>query len=305
MDPRALRRILVGLRSGLRGLWAAPLVLLTSVSTMAGGLLVLAGYLLVVQNLREVLTHFGDELRLVAFVSPAHDLDAQAAQDLAGRVGGFEGIARVRWIPPAAALERLREELGRDAGILEGLERNPLPGSLELEVAESARSPETLRNLVAMIAAEPEIEEVRYGEDWVESYARLVRVAEWLGLGLGVALVGVLGAIVAGTVRLTVHARADEIQIQRLVGASGLFVRLPFYLEGAIQGAGAATIALLALYGLWTVGLPLLGDPLQLVLGRVSPSFFGPGSVVLLLLLGTGLGLGGAMLSLVNLEESP
>ena len=298
MDPRALRRILVGLRSGLRGLRAAPLVFVTSVSTMAG-------YLLIVQNLREVLTHFGDELRLVAFVSPAHDLDAVGAQDLAKRVGGFEGIAEVRWVPPAAALERLRRELGRDAGILEGLERNPLPGSLELEVAESARAPETLRNLVAMIGAEPEIEEVRYGEDWVESYARLVGIAEWLGLGLGVALVGVLGAMVAGTVRLTVHARADEIQIQRLVGASGLFVRLPFYLEGAIQGAGAAGLALLALYGLWTIGLPLLGNPLQLVLGRVAPSFFGAGQVVLLLVLGTGMGLCGAVISLLNLEEAP
>jgi cell division transport system permease protein len=305
MDSRGLRRVLVGLRSGLRGVRSTPLVFAASVSTMAGGLLVLAGYLLVVQNLRDVLTVFGDELRLVAFLTPGESLAPAAADELAERVGGFDGVAEVHWVPPDTALERLRMELGPDSGILEGLERNPLPGSLELEIAESRRKPEELRTLVALIGAEPEIEEVRYGEDWVEGYTRVVRMAEWLGLALTVALVVILGAISAGTVRLTVHARADEIQIQRLVGAGGLFVRLPFCLEGALQGGVAAALALLALYGLWALGLPVVGEPLEFLLGQVTPRFFGAGQVVLLLLLGTGLGLGGAVVSLLNLEEAP
>ncbi len=305
MDPRGLRRVWVGLRGGLRGVRATPLVFAASVSTMAGGLLVLAGYLLVVQNLREVLVRYGDDLSLVAFLPAGESPEPGAAERLLERVGGFQGVAGVRYVPADRALERLRADLGPDASILDGLDRNPLPASLEIEVTEDRRDPEKLRTLVALIGAEPEIDEVRYGEDWVEGYARVVRLAEWLGLGLGLALVGILGAIVAGTVRLTVHARADEIQIQRLVGASGLFVRLPFYLEGALQGVVSAALALLALYGLWALGLSFLGEPLEFLLGTASARFLGAGQLASLLFRGVGLGGGGAMASLLTLEDSP
>ena len=152
---------------------------------------------------------------------------------------------------------------------------------------------------------EPEIAEVRYGEDWVAAYSRVVRVAEWIGLWLGGFLVLILGAIVAGTIRLTVHSRADEIQIQRLVGAGSLFVRLPFYFEGAVQGGVAAGLSLSLLYGRWRLRLPLLGEPLRFLLGRPVPDFFGPLGVASLLFLGVALGVSGAVLSLLRLEEQP
>jgi cell division transport system permease protein len=113
----------------------------------------------------------------------------------------------------------------------------------------------------------------------------------------------VLFAIASATIRLAVHARADEIQIQRLVGAGASFIRLPFYLEGALQGGLAAGVALALLYGLYRLGLPLLREPLAYLLGQSQPSFFGAGAIVGLAALGVALGLGGAALSLVRLEE--
>ena len=136
-----------------------------------------------------------------------------------------------------------------------------------------------------------------------EGYARLVRIVEWVGAGLGAFLLLVLGAIVASTVRLSLHARADEIQIQRLVGAGGWFVRLPFCLEGALQGLLAAAFALLVLRGTFALGLPLLGDALAWALGGRPAVFFGAGEAAALVALGVLLGLGGALASLVNLDE--
>jgi cell division transport system permease protein len=106
-------------------------------------------------------------------------------------------------------------------------------------------------------------------------------------------------------VRLAVYARADEIQIQRLVGGGSLLVRLPFYLEGALQGAIGAAAALGVLYLVFSSALPAAGEALQLLLGRASPEFFGPGEISALILLGAGLGVGGSVLSLVRLEDSP
>jgi cell division transport system permease protein len=202
-------------------------------------------------------------------------------------------------------MARLRSDLGEDADVLDGMAKNPLPGSFELVVAASHREPAELRALAAKVGALAGIGEVRFGEAWVEGYARVVRMVEWLGVGLGAFLVLVLGAIVSATVRLSLHARADEIQIQRLVGAGGLFVRLPFYLEGALQGGLAALAALLLLRGIYALGMPLLGDALGWLVGAQALVFFGPGEALGLFALGVGLGVGGALMSLFSLEDRP
>lgn len=305
MRGRATRRLVTAGRNGLRGFWAAPLVSAVSISTMAAGLLVLGAYLLFVGNMRSVLEEFGSDIRLVAFTPEGAELPPEGAAALARDLVGVTGVAAVRFVSSDEALERLRGELGGDAAILEGLERNPLPASFELEIEAGGRSPAALEAIAQSIGQLRGIAEVRYGEEWVESYALFVRVAEWLGLGLGVFLAIVLGAIVSGTVRLTVHARSDEIQIQRLVGAGGLFIRLPFYLEGGLQGGTAAGLAILLLYGVWSLGLPIVVEPLEFLLGPRAPEFFGPAQVLTLVLFGVGLGCAGAIVSLLRLEERP
>ena len=305
MDRHRLRRLMSALRSGIRGIRATPLIFALSVSSMAAGLLLLGTYLLVVQNMRAVIERFGHELRVVAFLKPSVRPEPASLDALRARFEALDGVSRVRFVSKGQALENLRADLGREASILEGLERNPLPASFEIELASESRSPGAVGALAARIAESEEIDEVRYGEDWVQGYARILRAVVWLGAGLGAFLMLLLGTIVAGTVRLALYARTDEIQIQRLVGAGGLFVRLPFYLEGALQGAVAAAVALAVLYGLFQLGLPIVGDLLAFMLGRSAPAFFGAGEIALLFVMGVGLGLGGAVLSLLRLEEAP
>jgi len=305
IDIRSVRRLGVSLRAGLRGARERPLVFALSVATMAAGLLVLGTYLLIVANLRGVLERVGADLRLVAFTSAGADAVPESVAALGEKLRALPGVSDLHYVTPDQAMERLRGDLGDDAAVLDGMARNPLPGSFELVVAPEQREPAELRALAAGAAAIPGVSEVRFGEAWVEGYARVVRMVEWLGAGLGAFLVLVLGAIVAGTVRLSLHARADEIQIQRLVGAGGLFVRLPFYLEGALQGGIAALAALLILRALYALGMPLLGDALGWLVGAQTLVFFGPGEAAGLVALGVGLGLGGALMSLFNLEDGP
>ena len=303
MDVRMSRRIRAALRAGARGAAERPAVFLLAVVTMSAGLLVLGAYLLVVANLRGVLARAGADLRLVAFT----DLRGPAADEkvaaLAERIRALDGVGDVKYVAPAEALERLRADLGADAGVLQGLERNPLPGSFEIAPPTGARDPAALRALAQKLETLPGVGEVRWGEPWVEGYAKVVRIAEWVGVGLAAFLLVVLGAIVSSTVRLSLHARADEIQIQRLVGAGGWFVRLPFCLEGALQGMLAAVLALALLRGAFAAGLPLLGDALSWVLGGRPAVFFGTAESAALVGLGVALGLAGALASLVNLDE--
>ena len=304
MNGRTARRLFTALRSGLRGIRATPLVFAASVGTMAAGLLLLGVFLLVVENMRAVVERFGHELRVVAFLHDGDGSDPAALESLRTRAAALPGAASVEYVSPEAALERLRADLGGDAEILDGLDRNPLPAALEVEVLPGKRAPEQVQDLATALAALPEVDDVRYGSDWVEGYARVLSAIEWGGAILAVFLLLVLGAIVAGTVQLAIYAREEEIEILRLVGASGWFVRLPFYLEGALQGAVAAAVAVGLLYSLLALGLPWIREPLALLLGRAEPAFFGAFEVALLLLVGVGLGVGGAMMALVQLDRS-
>jgi cell division transport system permease protein len=304
IDRRSLRRGWAALRSGVHGVRAAPGMFALSIATMAAGLLLLAAFLLVVRNMRTVLSSFGDDVRVIAYLAPPEAPDRARAEQLQRQLSALPGVAAVRFVPPDQALARLRADLGDQSDVLDGLESNPLPASFELEPEPALRDPALLGALVERVRGVPGLSDVRYGRDWIDGYARLVRAGEALGAVLGGLLALLLASITAGTVRLAVYARADEIQIQRLVGASGSFVRLPFYLEGALQGGLAAALALGALYLLYTLGLPLLREPLAWLLGPRQLAFFGRGELIALVGLGLALGLGGAVMSLLRLEES-
>lgn len=304
MEVADARRLSTALRSGLRGVRVAPLVFGLSVGTMSAGLLLLASYLLVLHNMRSVLDHVSEGLRVVAYLAPGATRDAEAAGALRASLEALAGVEAVAYVSPEAAMTDLRRQLGDDADVLEGLPGNPLPAAYELSIAPELRSPAALRDLARRVSALPDVQDVRYGEDWVEGFTRVLSLLEWIGLTLAAFLVLVLGAVVGGTIRLAVYARSDEIQIQRLVGAGSLFVRLPFYLEGALQGALAAGLALGALYALFRVGLPLLREPIEFLLGRAELVFFGPLELAGVFALSIALGVGGAVLSLVRIEES-
>ena len=303
MEAQGVRRLLSACRSGLRGIRATPLIFALSVSTMAAGLLLLGTYMLVLQNMRQVIDRFGHGLSMVIFLEPAAATEPAIRERLSTRFQALDGVSAVRFVSKVDALELLRGDLGQEASILDDLEANPLPASFEIDFDLQNRSPDAVRELAAALGQVAGVEEVRYGADWVEGYARVLRAVEWLGVALGIFLIVILGTIVSGTVRLAVHSRADEIEIQRLVGAGALFVRLPFYLEGALQGTAAAVLALGVLFGLFQLGLPIVGDLLSFLLGRSRPEFLSLGEITFLLILGVGLGIGGAMVSLLRLEK--
>jgi cell division transport system permease protein len=303
-SSRTMRRITTGIRSGLRGMRSAPLVFFISVSTMAIGLLLLGAFMLVVQNMRGTLERVGDEFSVVAFLPVGVEPTPSEVAGVRKRLEGLQGVAKATYVSRAEALERLRSDLGKDSTILEELVDNPLPASFELVLATNSRTPDAVRDVAAAARNVEGIDDARYGEAWVEGYSKILVGLGFVGLAFGSALALALGVIIAGTVRLAVYARADEIQIQRLVGAGALYVRLPFYVQAVIQGAIGAVVAVLLLYGLFRSGLPFLSDPIQFLIGRAVPTFFGPIGVLSLIGIGISLGLLSAVVSLLRVEES-
>ncbi|MDQ3242494.1 MAG: FtsX-like permease family protein, partial [Gemmatimonadota bacterium] len=124
------------------------------------------------------------------------------------------------------------------------------------------------------------VDDVRYGEEWVAKLYQLRTIAAGTGLGLGVAFAFVAIIIIGTTIRVSVMARAREISIMRLVGATDGFVRAPFLIDGFVKGILGGLLALLLTWLLYRaidtrfVSLVFF-DPRLVVIGIVSGALIG------------------------------
>jgi cell division transport system permease protein len=157
------------------------------------------------------------------------------------------GVAAVRYVSPEEAWEEFTAEMSGE-GLLEEVGENPLPASFEIEVRPDQRELAGIERIAAEVGGWEEVDEVSYGGSWVSQLDRLARQLLWLDIGVGIAVALAVVAVVANTIKLTVLAKRDMIEIMKMVGASEWFIRLPFLYEGAIQALGASLVSLGVLY---------------------------------------------------------
>jgi len=119
-----------------------------------------------------------------------------------------------------------------------------LPASIDIRMREGHRDPETVKMIAGRIKSFEFVDDVRYGEDWVDKLYRIRNVATATGLVLGLAFAGVAVIIIGATIRMAVMARAREISIMRLVGATDAFIRRPFLIDGFLKGILGGLLAL-------------------------------------------------------------
>ena len=297
----SLHRLLHFLRAALRGLRASPLTSAVSVTTIALAVIPLGGLLVVTGNMHDLLDRAGRERHVTAFLDPA--LAESQEEAIAGRAAALPGVERVELVTRSAALERFRERMGGSA-LLDALEDNPLPASLEITLSDDDRDAETAAAVKSAVGRLEGIEDVAGGEAWVEGYARALTLVRSAGVGLGAVLALATLLIVANTIRLAVYARRDELEILALVGASRSFMRVPFVIEGVLQGALGGAIGVVLLYVVFRAALPQIGDALELFLGWSDPAFLSAQRIALLVGGGAAFGMAGAALAVARTRVS-
>jgi cell division transport system permease protein len=197
----------------------------------------------------------------------------------------------------AEALQQFKREMQGKEALLEGLGENPIPASLQLRVHEAYQTPEALKQLTASLSRLEGVEDVMYGQEWVDRLSSVIQVLRLLGLSVGLALGLASLLIVSNTIRLAVYARAEEIEVMRLVGASRLHIRIPFVLEGVIQGTLGAVLALLLLFGAYRATLWQIQMTPGQIFGMGVGSFLAPEWVMLMVVVGAGVGAFGSLIS--------
>ena len=226
-------------REALTASRRAPLLSALGIVTIAFSLFAFGLFGLVAINIRQALDQVEERVEIRAFLGDSTDIESVAAA--MKDISGFPEVLRVEYVSEEKALERARKEMGEFADVFES---GVLPASIEVHLRPGMRDPASVKAVADRMKTYQFIDDVRYGEEWVEKLYRLRTISTVAGIALGVAFAAVAIIIIGATIRMTVLARAKEISIMRLVGATDMFIRLPFLIDGLVKGVLGGLLAL-------------------------------------------------------------
>ena len=237
------------IREALAAFRRAPLLTGLSAAMIALSLFVLGLFGIAAHNIRVVLDRMESRVEVVAYLHD--DATADEVDALEAEIRTIDQVRDVFYVSRRQALEVARQELDDFGSLLADLDTNPFPASLEVTLQPGQRSADAVHRVANLIGAYPFVEDVRYGQDWLDKVYLLRRVAGAAAVVVGGAFAAVAALIIGAAIRLAIFARREEIAIMRLVGATDWFIRRPFLLEGFLTGILGSLLALPVTYGVF------------------------------------------------------
>jgi cell division transport system permease protein len=261
---------------------------LMSVGTIAIAFLALGGFLLVTTNLQRFVRQWMESAEFSVFLRD--DIQDPEREAVRTRLSGDAGVQSVDYLSKAAALERFRTDFPELADVSTTVGTNPFPASFEVRLQPGPRVADAAAALSEAVMPLDGVADVQFDRRWLERVLSLI--AGIRAAGFAVTVVLLLGAAftVTAVVRLSLHARRDELDIMQLVGAPFGFIRGPFIVEGLLLGGIGAIVALVALRtGYWLFQGWLGGGAVGILAGGAI-EFLGVSEVLLLTLAGLTVG---------------
>jgi cell division transport system permease protein len=289
-----MRRLEYVVSAAAEGFWRNPVMSIASTFTVGLMLLLFAFFLATDRGLQAAVGVLESKVELALFLEDGARVSDVLA--LRTRIEADPAVAKVDYVTKEQAMARLVDIASRRPDIqIADTSSNPLQNSLEIKLAHAQDAPrvaaalreEIGKGIVSDVVDNPQV---------VDKLLTITRVLSIGGLAVLAMMLVVALFVIVNTIRIAVHARRDEIEIMKLVGATDWFVRWPFIIEGMLVGAlgavAATTVVLIA-------AGPVMGAMVNFI--EILPLSFGTtfvwqlvGSVFALAL---AVGGGGAMLS--------
>lgn len=200
------------------------------------------GALVVNELFRVNTTRWQEGVHVIVFVK---DDVTQASQlDLQREIQGWEEVVDTSFCDKTCAFREFQELFADQPALLEEIDPSILPASIRIKLTDVNLYREINFRLVGNSAVR---KIVTQGER-LDQLSSITRILNALGLGLAI-LLGVASVVlIANTIRMAIYARRDEVGVMKLVGASNWFIRIPFLLEGMLQGLVGAALAVGAVW---------------------------------------------------------
>ncbi len=267
-----------------------------ALGTITCAFLILGIFLLTILNVKGVVGQWGNRVQVTVYL--ADGLRAEQTQRLREAIRALPEVREVEYRSKDEALKELEGRLGGQKGLLKGLPRNPLPASFIIHLKMEFQNALGVQQLVPKLPKGPEIADLQYGTAWIEGFTAFMGLFEILSVLVGANFFLATILTISNTIRLHIFTRREEIEIMRLVGATGFFIRAPFYIEGILQGLIGAGLGLSLLYGFFYLFLIELHDSFKEVLGHFPLQFLSLEHVAAIAIGGIALGFLGTQISM-------
>lgn len=282
------------------GMQLATFTVLTATFAVVGFVLSLS------LNLNRLLASWGETVTLTAYLK--EDVGVDRLEALQAEIKKIQVVSKIEHTPREAATERFKAQMASYApGLLEDSDfANPFPASLRISLVGGVRTEEdvkTLESLAKQIGALAGVEDVSYGQSWVQNYSGFVSGLTTSGsVMMLILLVGGL-FVVGNSIRASIAARREEIEILELIGATATMIRRPYIAEGAIMGllASLTALGICFVLHLWQTSLLTANVALARIVGEVT--FLGAFVSIAFILGGAVLGAFGAWLTIRRLND--
>jgi cell division transport system permease protein len=234
------------IKRAVQGLWRNAVMSLAATITLILMLLLLSGLVIMLSGLQAGIQFVEQKVEVIGYINDG--VATERIVELQDRLESLPEVASVDYVTKDEALEQFRRDLAAQGkeDLTMFTNTNPIPASLNVKL----RDPRVAGDVVDVLQEPPGvISEVQETEKVVDAIVTISGVLRTIGLVVLVMVGLTVLFIVVNTIRMAVMARADEIEIMRLVGASDAFIRWPFIFEGLFVGllGAAVTLALLGL----------------------------------------------------------
>ncbi|MBI4844608.1 MAG: ABC transporter permease [Nitrospirae bacterium] len=285
-----MRNVMYSLETACSNTWRDKWMNLLSAFLICSGLAIFGSFLILSFNMESAVRKWFNDFSIVIYLNKGISSDEEEA--LKNFFIQDSDVLSLRYISKEEALLELKDMLGAGSRVLESVEENPLPSSFEIKMKREILIPALLRQKTALFSKVPGVNEIQFGEEWLESLIRTSMILKSLLLITGTALASTVIFISYGTIRILFYRRMDEIETLKLLGATRRFIRMPFLMEGMIIGtAGGAlcSLSLFASYRLVSLRLMELMPSLKAFLVTMPEGifFYGPAAGAVLSFIGS------------------
>lgn len=283
------RHIKEGMNNFNRNGWMT----VTSVSSLTLMIFLVGVTFLLLLNLNHMTTKVENNVEIHAYLA---DTDKYQQQFLSDQIHSMKHVATVKFISKNEGLHSFMKTLGDEGAAFQTLKsENPLNDELVVKTED----PQYVTMVAKKIEKMPQIDKVSYAKNVVGPLVTTTKLARAAGATFIIFLTLIAVHTVTNTIKITVLARKEEIQLRKLIGATNNFIRFPFFVEGSVIGLLGAAIASLVIMILYYFVYSYVKNYINIsFIELLSPLPLIPISSLLLLFFGAFIGIWGAVSSL-------
>ncbi len=251
------------IKQGIKNIWRNKMFSIASVATMGACIFLFSLFFSLVMNFNYIIKSVEEGVSMVVFFQEGTD---QAAIDEIGdQIQARPEVKEVKYVSADESWRRFQAQYFKNnPDLAEGFKNdNPLINSASYEVY--VNKVEDQSELKSFVAGLPGVREVNQSEQATKTLSTVNRLVGYVSLVIIGILLGVSVFLISNTVSVGISVRKEEIGIMKLIGATNLFVRLPFLMEGILIGLIGSAIPLVAWYFIYNMAIKYILDKFHMI----------------------------------------